>query len=71
VQNIQVSYKPLINHNTCGAPTAGANSGAAQNASDDEEESATERADSAHSPYAVANENRGDIAIDGFWMSGR
>jgi hypothetical protein len=70
----RVSYEPLINHNTCGAPTAGANSGAAQNASDEEEENATaedERADPTHSPYVAANENRGDIAVDGFWKSGR
>jgi hypothetical protein len=70
----RVSYKPLINHNTRGAPTAGANSGATQNASEDEEENATvedERADPSHSPYAAANENRGDIAVDGFWKSGR
>ena len=30
-----------------------------------------ERADPTHAPYVLANENRGDIAVDGFWKPGR
>ena len=30
-----------------------------------------EHADPTHSPYEAGNENRDDIAVDGFWKHGR
>jgi hypothetical protein len=32
---------------------------------------ADEREDPTHAPYVAANENRGDVAVDGFWKHGR
>eukprot|EP00956_Cyclotella_meneghiniana_P030419 scaffold76449_cov22-Cyclotella_meneghiniana.AAC.1 len=77
----RVTYEPLINHSRGGVTantnqaTANTGSGNATSArGGDEEEVPTaedERADPTHAPYVLANENRGDIAVDGFWKHGR
>ena len=36
---------------------------------DDIQTAADEREDQTHSPYVAGNENRGDIAVDGFWRT--
>eukprot|EP00956_Cyclotella_meneghiniana_P042116 scaffold248361_cov42-Cyclotella_meneghiniana.AAC.1 len=82
----RVSYEPLINTSrggaTDGAPApnestnpGNRNRGNATNGNGgDEEEVPTaedERADPTHSPYVAENENRGDVAVEGFWKIGR
>jgi hypothetical protein len=79
----RVSYEPLINHNSRGtAEAAGqtwrggtdppANNGGANGVEGGGIPTAEdERADPTHSPYVAENENRGDIAVDGFWRTGR
>ena len=75
-----MTYEPLINHTRGGVTatnqaTGNTGSGDATSArGGDEEEVPTaedERADPTHAPYVLANENRGDIAVDGFWKHGR
>jgi hypothetical protein len=74
----RVSFEPLIN--TRGARdeerrtennqrTANNNTGA--NGLEGIRTAEDERADQTHSPYVAENENRGDIAVDGFWSHGR
>ena len=73
----RVSYEPLINHSR-GAQAAESQATPTRNSNEadgrEEEVIATaedEREDPTHSPYEAGNENRGDIAVDGFWKHGR
>jgi hypothetical protein len=75
----RVSYEPLIN--TRGAPAANNNTANGSrstrnnnraNVEDDDVPTAEdEREDPTHAPYVAGNENRGDVAVDGFWKHGR
>jgi hypothetical protein len=79
----RVTYEPLINHSTRGEATTNAgnaqrpgpnpsgNNGAANGEEEAIPTAEDERADPTHSPYVAANENRGDVAVDGFWRNGR
>jgi hypothetical protein len=79
----RVSYEPLINHESRGtAEAAGqtwrggtdpsANNGRATGVEEGGIPTAEdERADPTHSPYVAENENRGNIAVEGFWPNGR
>jgi hypothetical protein len=79
-----VTYEPLINHLTRGEVTTNAgnaqrygpnpsdNTGAANGEEEMIPTTEDKRADPrTHSPYVVENENRGDVAVDGFWRNGR
>jgi hypothetical protein len=75
----RVSYEPLINSR--GAPMASNNATTSNRATrsntrangveEDVPTAADEREDPTHAPYVAANENRGDVAVDGFWKHGR
>jgi hypothetical protein len=75
----RVSYEPIIN--TRGAPTAATNTARgnrttrnnnrANGVEEDVPTAEDEREDPTHAPYVAGNENRGDVAVDGFWKHGR
>ena len=81
-QPSRVSYEPLINASRGAQETdTGANAPRAQvrrghrpranQNLDDITTTPDERADQTHAPYVVDNENRGDVAVDGYWKKGR
>jgi hypothetical protein len=78
----RVSYEPLINTtrgdenaNNNGQNDATNRRGDGGNANAREDGGVNtaedERADPTHAPYVFENENRGDVAVDGFWKHGR
>eukprot|EP00956_Cyclotella_meneghiniana_P033352 scaffold95206_cov68-Cyclotella_meneghiniana.AAC.1 len=76
----RVTYEPLINHSRGGVTATnqaaantnpGTATGARGGGNEEVPTAEDERADPTHAPYVLANENRGDIVVDGFWKPGR